>query len=91
MTTGTIHTLDPDRGTGTLRCIAGTLVPFSTRETDLRAGDRVTFRLLGGIAGLYADHVEHAAVRAPVRRQRDVVLPAQIFRSRAGSVAALAG
>lgn len=91
MTTGTIHTFDPARSTGTLCCMSGTLVPFSTRDGGFRAGDRVTFRLTGGIAGLYAKHVEHASVRVPARPAHQVMTSRQVFRSPVGASALLAG
>ena len=91
MTTGTIHTLDAARGTGTLRALSGTFVPFSTAEAGLRAGDAVTFRLVGGRAGLYADQVEAAAVRPPRRRQRQTVVSPSVFLWRSGTVASSAG
>ena len=56
MTTGTIHTFDPTRGTGTLCCVAGSTVPFSSPDPTLRVGDEVTVQLVGGICGLYATH-----------------------------------
>lgn len=66
MTRGTVHQYDPERGTGVLCCIAGTHVPFSSRNPHLRAGDDVTFTLTGGIAGLYAYDVAHPS---PAQRQ----------------------
>lgn len=86
MTTGTVHTFDPARGTGTLCCIAGTLVPFSSAHPALAEGDRVTFRLTGGICGLYATEVELAA-----QPQRQMVISSSAFRVMSGTLASAAG
>ncbi len=61
MTQGTIYSFNPTRGTGTLTSSAGTRVPFSTRHRSLCEGAMVTFRLTGGLVGLYADHVQPCA------------------------------
>ncbi len=71
MTTGTVHTFDAHRGTGTVQTATGAVFPFSSR-TSLAAGDAVSFSLVGGLAGVYALNVaptaaRHRAVRAAVR------------------------
>ena len=53
MTTGTVHTFDTHRGTGSVRTATGAVFPFSSRDA-LASGDAVTFHLVGGIAGVYA-------------------------------------
>jgi hypothetical protein len=86
MTRGTVHQYDSDRGTGVLCCIAGTLVPFSSRNPALCVGDEITVRLVGGIAGLYATDVTPAA--AP---QRQTATASRGFLWRSGTLAPLAG
>lgn len=83
MTQGTVHTFNSTRGTGTLCCVHGTLVPFSSRDA-LRPGDAVTFRLVGGIAGLYA-----LDVAGPPQRQ--TATSSSPFRWRSGTWAPSAG
>ena len=70
MTTATVQTFDPNRGTGVVCCVAGTPVPFSSADRTLSAGDEIAVRLVGGICGLYATHVAPAAAsrRVPVGR-----------------------
>ena len=63
MTTGTIHTFDAHRGTGTVRVATGAVFPFSSRA-PLAAGDAVSFSLVGGIAGVYALDVTPTTRRA---------------------------
>ena len=86
MTRGTIHSFDPARGTGSVCCIAGTLVPFSSDDSSLRAGDDVTFQLVGGLAGLYA-----LDVVGPRRRQRQMATSSSPFRWSLGTLAPSAG
>lgn len=90
MTNGTVLSFDSDRGTGVLRVASGTRVPFSYRPSPLAAGDRVSFRLVGGIVGLYALDVTptHAAVPAP---QRQTATSSRAFRWSAGTWAPTAG
>ena len=88
MTTGTVRTYNPARGTGTLCCIAGTPVPFSSREPGLAEGDRVAFRLVGGIAGIYALDVQRAD--APAAQRQTATSPSP-FRSMSGTLAPSAG
>ena len=83
MTRGTVHSFDLAHGTGMVCCVHGTRVPFSSRA-DLRPGDAVTFRLVGGIAGLYA-----LDVVGP--RQRQTATSASGFRWRSGTLAPAAG
>lgn len=85
MTTGTVHTFDATHGTGTLRCPSGTRVPFSTLA-PLHIGDTVTFRLVGGIAGLYA-----LDVTGPRASQRQTATSESGFRWRSGTLAPSAG
>ena len=59
MTIGTVHTFDARRGRGLLRARGGALVPFSTRRPRA-VGDRVTFSVVGGMAGTYAKGVRTA-------------------------------
>lgn len=91
MTTGTVHQFDPARGTGLVCCVAGTLVPFSARGGDLREGDRVTFRLVGGIAGIYGLDVRKAEAAARPRPQRQTATLSSPFRSMSGTLAPAAG
>ena len=91
MTRGTVHHYDPDHGTGVLCCIAGTHVPFSSTDPTLSVGDEVTFSLTGGIAGLYALHVEPTRNRPPVTSQRQMATSSSPFRSMAGTLAPAAG
>lgn len=86
MTRGTVHQYDPERGTGVLCCIAGTLVPFSSHNESLRPGDEITVRLVGGLAGLYATHV--ATPRGP---QRQTATSSIGFLVRSGTLAPSAG
>ena len=91
MTRGTVHHYDPDHGTGVLCCIAGTHVPFSSTDRTLSVGDEVTFRLTGGIAGLYALHVEATRDRPTAAPQRQMATSPSPFRSMAGTLAPSAG
>ncbi len=86
MTRGTIHSFDSARGTGSVCCIAGTLVPFSSDDATLRPGDTVTFQLVGGLAGLYALHVA-----SPRRAQRQTTTSSSSFRWSFGTLAPSAG
>ena len=65
MTTGTVHTYVPARGTGSLVNAAGTTVPFSSDDHALRAGDEIAVRIHGGICGLYATHAAPREAPAP--------------------------
>ncbi|WP_420457121.1 cold-shock protein [Rubrivirga sp.] len=85
MIQGTVHAFNPARGTGTLCCVHGTLVPFSSRDA-LHPGDAVTFRLVGGIAGLYALDVTGAGAA-----QRQTATSSSPFRWRSGTLAPSAG
>jgi cold shock CspA family protein len=88
MTTGTVHQFNPTKGTGTVCCVAGTLVPFSSRGRDLAEGDRVSFRLVGGMTGLYALDVERAGAPA---RHRQTATSSSPLRSMSGTLAPAAG
>lgn len=63
MTAGTVLRFDPARGTGTVCCVAGSPAPFSSSDRSLAEGDRIRFRLVGGIAGYYGEDAEK--VEAP--------------------------
>lgn len=91
MTTGTVHQFNPTRGTGLLCCVAGSLVPFSSRDRSLRAGDAVAFRLVGGMAGVYGLDVRRAEAVARPRPQRQTATSSSPFRSMAGTLAPAAG
>ena len=86
MTRGTVHQYDPERGTGVLCCIAGTHVPFSSRNPNLQVGDTISVNLVGGLAGLYATDV--AQPRTP---QRQTVTSFIGFLFRSGTLAPSAG
>lgn len=90
MTYGTVLSFDTDRGTGLLSVASGTRVPFSSRQSAFSTGDRVSFRLTGGIVGVYAHDVApaHAAVPAP---QRQTATSSRAFRWSAGTWAPTAG
>lgn len=85
MTTGTVHTFDAHRGTGTVRVATGAVFPFSSR-TSLAAGDAVSFSLVGGIAGVYALNV--APTERPARVARALTPTFSFARPLAGAVAA---
>ena len=91
MTTGTIHSYHPARGTGHVCCVAGSLVPFTARDPALAVGDEVTFRIVGGRTGLYALDVAHAGAPAPPARQRQTATSSSPFRWRSGTLAPSAG
>lgn len=86
MTRGTVHQYDPERGTGVLCCIAGTLVPFSSHNPALRPGDAITVRLVGGLAGLYATDLAR-----PATPQRQAATSSRGFLWRSGTLAPSAG
>ncbi len=62
MTTGTVTLFNSTRGTGTVACAAGGRFPFTSHDTGLEVGDRVSFRAVGGRTGTYA--LEVARVQA---------------------------
>lgn len=70
MTTGTVHSFDARRGTGTVQTATGTVFPFSSKHAALAAGESVSFSLVGGLAGVYALNVEPTTVRARAARHR---------------------
>ena len=89
MTPGTVHSYHPARGTGRLRCVAGTLVPFTSHDPALAVGDAVAFRLVGGITGLYALDVVREGVAAPPSHQ--TATSSSGFRLKSGTLAPSAG
>ncbi|OZC04311.1 hypothetical protein [Rubricoccus marinus] len=83
MTFGTVTSYSSKRKTGTVTCASGAAFPFSSAE-PLVLGEKVKFCAIGGIAGVYAIHVEsvshsHAARRATQAR-RPVWLPTRAPR-----------
>ena len=91
MTTGTVHSYHPARGTGRVCCVAGSLVPFTAHDPTLAVGDEVAFRLVGGRTGLYALDVARAGVPAAPPPQRQTATSPSPFRLRSGTLAPSAG
>lgn len=89
MTHGTVLSFDPARGTGTLTIAANTRIPFSSRRSSFAEGDLVSFRVVGGIAGVYALDVARVEPAAAPHRQTATSLSA--FRWSAGTWAPSAG
>jgi len=83
MTFGTVTSYNSKRKTGTITCASGAAFPFTSRE-PLVLGERVRFNAIGGIAGIYALHVESVASSHTARRatqaRRPVWLPTRAPR-----------
>ena len=90
MTTGTVHSYHPARGTGRVCCVAGALVPFTSDDPALAVGDAVRFRLVGGMTGLYALDVSRERAASPPR-QRQTATSSSGLRWMSGTVASAAG
>ena len=90
MTTGTVHSYHPTRGTGRVCCVAGALVPFTSHDRTLAVGNAVRFRLVGGRTGLYALDVAREGAPAPPC-QSQTATSSSGFRWRSGTVAPSVG